>query len=1380
MFGGAVQQLIRDGFGTFIEVSPHPLLTIAVQTALDEAGCGGSALPSLKRDEDERASLLATAGSLYVSGHPLNWSHVNGPGRCITLPGYPFQREHMWPDFSQLSRGNHRTESKHAFLARRLELASKQGACIWEMEIGVASTPYLADHRVRGHAVFPGAGYLELVLAATKEMESEPCSLQDVKFVNALVLPDGSMRQVQLSFSPRSANSREFSISGREADDSWQILASGRILFEDTEQPIPELVEAILARCPDALTSEDHYRRMVERGLQYGPAFQLVDQVSHSAGETLVRVSTSKVGAGDSMRHLLHPAILDAALQAVGEFFPDSRLAPDQTYVPVGIERVRIFHIPKAGSELFAHATKLKSEEGLRSDVVLFDGAGLPVAEIRSLLCRPLQHTQAGERSLYDLAWTADADSEKSPKVASGRWIVFADERGVAARVAATLETMGNECVLIHRGETNSAPGSQYRIDPEDFADYQRLMAKGSPVDGILHMWTLDLPSDADASWEILDSHQRVGTKSIALLMRALAECGGSGRPPRLWIATAGLYDLTDSGHVSFEHGPTWGFGRAAACEHPELRCALLDLSLAPDGDEIALVARTLLSKTTEDQIAVRGKTRYVARFRDLPAPELAPVRIAAETATYQATIGEPGNLGSVGLELAPDPEPGPGEVAIKIAAAGLNFIDVLKSLGIYPGIEPGTCPPLGGECAGTVVRVGPGVNNVRLGDEVVAVTPSVLKTGLMASHAVVPAELVLPKPANLNWEEAATIPLAFLTAWYGLHTLAGMRHGERVLIQAGAGGVGLAAIELAQRAGATVFATAGSAEKRRFLKELGVQHVFDSRSTAFAAEILNATNGAGVDIVLNSLSGEFIEAGMSVLGRYGRFVEIGKRDIYEDHRLGLSPFRRNLAFFAVDLAAMFEERREQVARLLGQILKAFQDGSLRPPPIETYPASQASQMFQTMAGARHVGKLALVFDEAEVTVRPPCPGKPHFRKQGGYLITGGQGGIGLLVARWMVESGAGYVVLAGRRTPSEETAAAVREMNAMGAVVRTVAADVSKPEQVRHILDQFGGSFPPLRGVVHAAAVIDDELIAKMGPLNLTRVMMPKAYGAWNLHRATIGLDLDFFAMFSSIASVLPQPGHGSYAAANAFLDSLARYRRSLAKPSLTVNWGFWSGTGLAVMQGATTSMRGYATRGIKPFSTKQGLEAFGYLLGCTTPVALSVPIDWRKLASAYTAEGAPPVLSSLIQQHAQPGTQQTDATDPLALLRSATPEQARNIIETHLSMELSKVLGLAPSRIQKDKRLGAMGLDSLMAVTFVRRLSNSLGVLLPATAAFNYPTVSALALHVASKLGVEIETANDPRPVRSADTQQIPLGVEELSDEQAISALLSNGEKR
>jgi acyl transferase domain-containing protein/acyl carrier protein len=1377
MFREAVQRLIHDGFGTFVEMSPHPLLITSIQAGLAEVGREGLSLPSLKREEHERASLLATAGSLYVAGHSLDWSRVNGGGRCITMPGYPFQREHVWPDFSAIA-SNRPTGGQHAFLRSRVELSSQPGTCVWEMEIGVSAKPYLVDHRVRGNAVFPTAGYLEMVLTAAKEVETEACRIEHVQFTNALELPDETTRRVQLTISPRSGTTRQFSINNREPDGSWRVLVTGKVCLGDSRQPTPEPLPSILAKCMAELNSEEYYRRLAERGLQYGPAFRLAEQIWHGPAESLVRIQTAKVNAAESMRHLLHPAILNAAFQYIGEY-PNANSADNETYVPAGFDRVQIFKAPEPGVELFAHATRLPADDGLRSDILLFDGAGGLVAEMRGLLLRPLQRVESTERCLYDLTWTADTDSDDTAKSVRGRWLLFADSRGVAGRIASELEALGNKCVLVYPAETYSGEGARYGIDPEAIGDYQRLAADAGPWQGIVHLWAADLQQNDAVSPELLDADQRLATGSIVLLVRALAECSWD-QPPSLWIVTGGLYDLTGSAHISIRQGPTGGLGRVVACEHPELRCVSVDMSPAPDTDEIALLARTLLWKKAEDQIALRGGTRFLARFRALPETQPAPVRIAAGSAAYQATIGEPGNLGSLGLELASDPDPGPGEVAIEIRAAGLNFIDVLKSLGIYPGIQPGTSAPLGGECAGMITAVGPGVEDLHPGEAVVAITPSVLKTGLMASHAVVPVEFVFRKPINLSWEQAATLPLAFLTARYGLQTLAGMRRGERVLIQAGAGGVGLAAIQLAQQAGATVFATAGSHEKRQYLKQLGVEYVFDSRSTAFASEVLQATGSAGVDIVLNSLSGDLIDAGISVLSPYGRFVEIGKRDIYEDRPLGLAPFRRNLSFFVVDLADMLVERREQISRLFRQVLKDFEDGTLRPLPVTTYPASQVAQMFECMSGARHIGKLALTFDEAEVTVRPPRPRQPHFRGNGGYLISGGLGGIGLLVARWMVENGARCLMLVGRSAPSEKASELIREMGALGAVIRTVSADVSQLEDVRRFLADFGGDFPVLRGIIHAAAVVDDQLIAKIDPAQLTKVMAPKAYGAWNLHCETADADLDFFVMFSSIASLLPQPGHGSYAAANGFLDALARYRQGAGKPGLAVNWGMWRDTGLAVAKGAATSGREYASRGIKSLSTSQGLGALGNLMGSAAAGALAAPIDWRQVASSYAAEGAPSVLITLIHQHAQTGPQAVDAADQLSLARTAPPAEARQLIESHLCAELSRVLRLPASRMDKNKRLGAMGLDSLMAVTFVRRLSSGFGIPIPATVAFNYPTISALATHLASRLGIEIETRERVLPPRHAELPLLPLDLEELSDEEAINALLSDGGRR
>jgi phthiocerol/phenolphthiocerol synthesis type-I polyketide synthase C len=1379
-FGRAVQQLIHDGFGTFIELSPHPLLVPAVQAGFAEAGSDGMVLPSLKRDEDERASLLATAGAVYVAGYALNWSEINGSGRCVSLPPYAFQREHAWPEKFSTPSTNRRHGKGHPFLDARVESSVDQETWLWEMEIDVASKPYLADHRVRGQIVFPGAAYLEIVLAAARETGLTPGALESVEFVNALSLLEGSARRVQLALSPIVNGDRPFRLSTREEDGSWTVSARGRLMTLDSPLAVSEPLEAIRLRCPDGITGEEHYRRLAERGLRYGPAFQLVERAWFSERESLVSIRCGETSSSDFGRYLLPPPLLDACLQAVAQLFPQSDLSDgEETYVPISVERVRLAKTRTFEGNCFGYAVRKEATPGmLRADVILLDSAGDCVVEVQGLVCRSLDRAISGEECLYELYWKADRDSGTAVlKPGSGRWLLLADKMGTAARTAAALQALGHRCVLAYAAEAYRADAESYTLNPTTPADYQRLLTAVGPCEGVLHLWSLELESPDDEGAKTLDVSQAMGASSVVLLVCALAEAGWN-ESSRLWLATTGLHDPGQSNRVSVEHAPVWGLGRVIACEHPELCCASVDLSTEAGEDEIALLAHTLRSVSREDQIVIRGTRRYFARYRNISRPDTQPIRATAATTPYRAAIAEPGSLDSIGIEPMRFGKPGPGQVTIEVRAAGLNFIDVLKSLEMYPGIEPGTSPPLGAECAGTVISTGSGVTRFKPGDPVIAMTPSVLRMGMLASHVLVPEQMVVARPSGLSWEEAATTPLAFLTAWYALYTLARIRPGERVLIHAGSGGVGLAAIQLARRAGARVFATAGSPEKRAYLRDLGIESVFDSRSTAFAREILNAPGSAGVDVVLNSLSGEFLEASLSTLNRYGRFVEIGKRDIYANRAMGLGPFRKNLSFFAVDLAAMLEERRDEMSALLEQVLKELQDGVIQPLPVRAFPASQASDMFHHMASARHIGKLAMTFSEREVTLRPARPGKTDFQADAGYLITGGLGGIGLVVAQWMVDNGARYLVLAGRSKPSEQALANIGEMQARGAVVRTLSVDVSRFEDVKYLLASFGDGFPALRGVIHAAAVVNDELIARLNPAQLGPVMAPKAVGAWNLHQLTAGMNLDFFVLFSSIASVLPQPGHGSYAAANAFLDALARHRRALGLPGLSVNWGGWSGTGLALAAGASSSIRGYASRGIKPMPPSQALEALSCLLGYQTAGALAVPVDWRRVANSCGAEGVPPVLADLIQEGLQAGTPEARSEDPVSQIRLAPSEQRRELLETHLRGELSRVLRLAPSRIERDKRLGAMGLDSLMAVTFVRRLSSSLGIVLPATAAFNYPTVSALAAHVARKLGLDLGSEHERvEPAARSRQGETGMSLEDVSEEEAILALLTKG---
>ncbi|KYF49377.1 hypothetical protein BE04_23035 [Sorangium cellulosum] len=372
-----------------------------------------------------------------------------------------------------------------------------------------------------------------------------------------------------------------------------------------------------------------------------------------------------------------------------------------------------------------------------------------------------------------------------------------------------------------------------------------------------------------------------------------------------------------------------------------------------------------------EEGGAVRGGDRRSARL-DHPPPESGRREKveAAGDRPFRLEIDEPGVLDHLVLRVTERRAPGLGEVEIAVDAAGLSFNDVQLALGMVPDDLPGKPNPpllLGGECAGRIVAVGEGVNGLVVGQPVIA-----LSAGAFATHVTTSAALVLPRPQALSATEAAAMPVAYLTAWYALDRIARLQPGERVLIHAATGGVGLAAVQWAQHVGAEVHATAGTPEKRAHLESLGVRYVSDSRSDRFVADVRAWTGGEGVDVVLNSLSGELVDKSLNLLRSHGRFVELGKRDCYADNQLGLRPFLRNLSFSLVDLRGMMLERPARVRALFEELLGLIAAGVFTPPPIATLPIARVADAFRSMAQAQHLGKLVLTLGDPEVQIRIP------------------------------------------------------------------------------------------------------------------------------------------------------------------------------------------------------------------------------------------------------------------------------------------------------------------------------------------------------------------------------------------------------------------------
>jgi len=837
-----------------------------------------------------------------------------------------------------------------------------------------------------------------------------------------------------------------------------------------------------------------------------------------------------------------------------------------------------------------------------------------------------------------------------------------------------------------------------------------------------------------------------VTAATLDVALAALKRAAAMSVPPRLWIVTEGAVAISEGELPSPAQAMLLGFARVVDTENPELRATVVDLDPMADAEtKSAQLAAEMDSAHADPVVVYRRNVRHVARLvRAAAAPAEVPGRRVLE-------VRERGVLESLALVPAADRAPEANEVEIEVLASGLNFRDVLGALGMYPGGPL----PLGFECAGVVRSTGASVSRFAAGDRVIAANVA----GSFASTVRVREELVAPMPRNLTAIEAATVPVTFLTAEYGLVELAKLKAGERVLIHAGAGGVGMAAIQIAKNAGAEVFATA-SRGKWRVLEALGVEHILDSRSLSFADEVLARTNGEGVDVVLNSLSGEFIAKSLGVLRAGGRFLEIGKSGVWTSEQVREA--HPHVEYHLYDMAAQADAEPARIGALLGRIAERFEAGKLEPLPHRVLTFDEAVDAFRLMAQGRHTGKVVLV---------PRRAGAMTVRDDATYLITGGLGSIGLRAAEWLVERGARHLVLTGRTATTNER---VEQLQAR-AGVRVLRADVSRREDVETLMQTIDAHMPPLRGVLHTAGVLDDGVLVQQTMERFARVMAPKVDGSWNLHEATKKRELDFFVLFSSMASMLGSAGQGNYAAANAYEDALAHYRRALGLAATSINWGPWAEGGMATALNSRDQQR-WASQGIGQLAGSEGLDALERALQLDRAQLGILRIDWKRWSASSAAEQ--PLVAELVRDARPAAAPRAESRAKLtALVAGAQPKDVPRVILQHVQEQAAKVLGVpSAAHIDPARPLNELGLDSLMAVELRNAIAASAGRSLPATLVFDYPTADAIARFLGSEV-FESAPAAVPAPQAQIDAaaDQLIASVASLSDAE-LEALIAD----
>ncbi|HVJ18921.1 MAG TPA: SDR family NAD(P)-dependent oxidoreductase, partial [Polyangiaceae bacterium] len=945
-----------------------------------------------------------------------------------------------------------------------------------------------------------------------------------------------------------------------------------------------------------------------------------------------------------------------------------------------------------------------------------------------------------------------DGQLHLAAKANEGRCLVFADNRGVHERLEARLRGFGKTCIRV-------LPGERYRqlapdrfelnpLDPEDMSKLVERTLGAETIESTLFLWALNNPDNTSLSVETLEKGEQSGSLPLLHYMRCLNR---SGRKtfPATWIVTAGAQNVAGIPEtVQLGQSAIRGVGRVIINEFSHIETTIVDLSESAEDDEIAALAEEMIAGDREEELAFRGRRRFVNRLERIgayAAARSAQKSVGAAGYPFTTAITEAGLLDNLVLREAQRRQPGAREVEIQVKAAALNFRDVMIAMGLLSedAIRGGHFGRnFGLECSGVVSRVGNDVRDFAPGDEVFGFAPASI-----SGFAVAKDCLTLKKPRRLSWEEAASLPAVYLTAYYSLFHHCRLAAGEKILIHAAAGGVGTAAIHLARAVGAEIYATVGSEEKRRYVQSLGVkaEHTFDSRSLAFADEIMAATGGAGVDVVLNSLAGPAIHKSVRCLAPYGRFVEIGKTDIYRNSKLALEPFGNNLSYFAVDIDRMLEQKPEFASRMLREAMRFFEENAIPPHAVTTFPAARVADAFVTMAGARHTGKVAVSVAD-EILVSPPA--EIAFKDAATYLVTGGASGFGLAVANWMTTKGARHLALLSRSGPkTDEERLQIQAMRARGVEVQLLEGDVTRREDVERVLEQIRRSMPPLAGIHHAAMVLDDGMIPELDAQRYFKAYRPKVLGAWNLHVATRDLPLDFFVQYSSVSAVFGVPGQANYAAANNFLDGLSQFRRSQGLASMTINWGALGDVGFVARAGHVEAS--LTKQGWNVFSLEQSTSVLETMMLQNPVQRAATDTNWEKVGEFFPARLNTSRFGHLMREKELGGQAGGSGDGALrAMLLSAEPSQRSGILSTSLRDALARVVGMGAEKIDPADPVTKLGLDSLMANQIRNWIHGNTGVDYSMMRIMRGPTLHELTSQVLDELigtSASAQTASD-----------------------------------
>lgn len=1335
LFSSGISNLVRAGERLFLELGPHPALESSITELLSEQNRTGDVFHSLKRKTDESEQMLGNLAALHSRGTRVDWRAVSqSSGEFVRLPAYPWRHESYWLETPQSSRA--RLEAiPHPMLGAREEAERPQ----WQFELDPRLFSYLGDHCIWDSIILPGAAHGEIGLAIARELEPDrPCVVEDLEIVKALFISEDKVPVVRVNFD---SGDRSFTVHSSTGNGHWDLNGRGRLIEWVADDAPPADLKTLREGLPEHISHEVFYDDFDRAGFQFGPNFRQIQNVWRRHGEVVAEIVVPDAVAQSCPEYRIHPAVLDACFHV----FRGVKLVSDPRknfFLPAHVRRIRLY-VDQPPQRLWVHG-KLTFDDGesMVTDIWVYDDAGNRVADILGFRVDRVEQKDgdANQDLFFQHDWVTSPldqpaevqlsdrerlDSEPDEANAAAV-VVLSDREAVCDSVVDQLRQQGRRVIVARRAESFAkVDETNYEIRSGSGDDLRALLVaaeSGGGVSDIVHGWCLDLPIANGMTSTALAEAQTDGVLSALRLTQVISDIEFT-TDPRVRFLTCDTQHVVDGdGVTNLASAPLIGLVRVAINEHSQYRWTVVDLDAAAPEDQAMAVAMEILGGDSEQEVAYRDGQRWVNRLVNvqpdqLPHRNFPAVAPDGTPKPFRLQTGKPGILTNLTWNETSRREPGSNEIEVQIHAGGINFRDVMKALAMYPG-NPVDLLWFGDDFSGTVVRVGENVHDLKVGDDVAGMAPYSFR-----SFSTIDRRMAFKKPNRLTHEEAATLATVFLTSHYALNHLARVSKGERILIHAGTGGVGQAAIQIAQHHDLEIFATAGTDEKRQMLREMGVQHVMNSRTLDFADEIMRITDGAGVDVVLNSLAGEFIPKNFSVLAPFGRFLEIGKVDVYGNTRIGLEPLRNNISYFVIDLAQHLESKTDYVASMFDELLPRFESGDYQPLTHKTFPIADVVDAFRYMAQGKHIGKNVLRFDSADVEIGPNTDDDDVFRGDASYLIVGGAGGFGLEVAKWMTRHGAKNLVLMSRSGPPDDAAhQSIASMIEQGVSVTDARGDVTNLDDVRRVVKQASDTLP-LAGVIHGAMVLDDRFMVDLDETSFSKVLDPKMLGAWNLHQATIDHRLDHFISFSSFSTIIGGAKQSNYNAGNFFLDALSHYRRHLGLPSLTINWSSLSGAGFVERNEKTAK---YLDKlGMKALQLEEAFAVLRTMLSKDPVQIAACRADWQSFARLSPLVATSNSFRDLVE--AQSGSDSGGSLRPRLL--AATASERSTLLVEFVTSQVAEVFGVDPAKIDPDTSLTNLGLDSLMAIDLINRIESEFGENLPMGSVLRGPNLNELA---------------------------------------------------